>query len=76
MLASERKNGRRSRPTGAMAAPELGPSICTTVRLTDEEKEAVDRHVERLGQARAVLIREAMRRMGLFGKGRIDLQEG
>jgi hypothetical protein len=37
-----------------------------TFRLTDEERAAVDAHVEKTGKPRAALIREAMEAFGLF----------
>jgi predicted DNA binding CopG/RHH family protein len=37
-----------------------------TLRLTEEERSAVEAHVEKTGKPRAVLIREAMEAFGLF----------
>jgi hypothetical protein len=51
-------------------------SVNVTIRLTAEERSLVDAHVERTGFARAVLIREAMLRMGLFGRARVKLEQG
>jgi hypothetical protein len=40
------------------------------VRLTDEEVTALDTHVEKRDEPRAVLIREAMDKAGLFTPAR------
>ena len=52
---------------------KTGPSQTVTIRLDEDERDAVWLHTQRTGYARAVLIREAMHRMGLFGYTRIEL---
>lgn len=51
------------RPTRAQRAA----TVCITVRLFEEDLDQIAVHVEQTGFSRAELIREAMRRYGLFG---------
>lgn len=47
-------------------------SKCVTMRFNEDELEAVARHVERTGFSRAELVREAIRRAGLFGEAWLE----
>lgn len=66
----ERTDKSTRKPQG-----EEHASVNVTIRLTAEERSLVDAHVHRTGFARAVLIREAMSRMGLFGRARVSLEQ-
>lgn len=61
-------------PSAGRPSRKKAPSASITVRLTEEEREPVDRHVLRTGWPRAELIREAMQRMGLFGMASIEIE--
>lgn len=61
----------RGRPTRAARAS----SICASVRFVDDELETLALHVERTGFSRAELIREAIRRAGLFSDEWLDFPQ-
>ena len=51
---------------GAPTRAQRASTVCITVRLYEEDADTVQLHVTRSGFSRAELIREAMRRAGLF----------
>lgn len=65
-LATSKKHMKHDHKVGRPLRTSTHSTSSITLRLTDEERAAVEVHVEKTGTPRAVLIRQAMEAYGLF----------